>query len=248
MKLGTEDKKKVGVLAGLAIVGAYLFYTNVLSDPTREAASRSTPAPAASRPPEPSVMAPAGAGKSQPPAPRRATPGRVSKGDEFHPVFRSKRPEEQVDPNTIDPTLRLDLLAKVQGVGPDGGGRNIFQFSAAPPPPKEAADPKKLGAEPKIAVARVYGPMPPPPKAAETKPVKPPPPPINLKYYGYSTPKGGGRKTAFFLDGEDILVAPEGALVKKRYKVVRIGVNSVMMEDTESKSEQSLPLAAEAGA
>jgi len=33
--------------------------------------------------------------------------------------------------------------------------------------------------------------------------------------------------------------------VKKRYRVVRIGVNSVLMEDTESKRQQSLPLAEE---
>jgi len=246
MKLGTEDKKKTAALAGLALLAAYLFYSNVLSDPTREAAPR--PAARSTASSEPSLLAPSGAGKSQAqPSVRRATPGRTNKGDEFHPTLRSKRPEDQIDPATIDPTLRLDLLAKVQAVGGDGGSRNIFQFGQAPPP-APTADPKKLGPEPKIPVARVYGPLPPPPKTPETKPVKPPPPPINLKYYGYSTAKNDGHKTAFFLDGEDILVAPEGATVKKRYKVVRIGVNSVMMEDIESNSQQSLPLAAEAGA
>ena len=246
MKLGAEDKKKVGLLAGLALVGGYLFYSNVLSDPNRQAAPRPAQSSAAS---QPSLLAPSGAGKSQPQTSsiRRATPGRTNKGDEFHPTLRSKRPEDQIDPATIDPTLRLDLLAKVQAVNGDGGARNIFQFGQAPPA-TPTADPKKLGPEPKIKVARIYGPLPPPPKTPETKPVKPPPPPINLKYYGYSTGKDDGRKTAFFLDGEDILVAPEGTTVKKRYKVVRVGVNSVMMEDVESNSQQSLPLAAEAGA
>jgi hypothetical protein len=51
-----------------------------------------------------------------------------------------------------------------------------------------------------------------------------------------------GKKTAFFLDGDEISVAAEGDTVKKRYRVVRIGVNSVLMEDTESKRQQSLPL------
>ena len=40
----------------------------------------------------------------------------------------------------------------------------------------------------------------------------------------------------------EISVAAEGDTVKKRYRVVRIGVNSVLMEDTESKRQQSLPL------
>jgi hypothetical protein len=31
-------------------------------------------------------------------------------------------------------------------------------------------------------------------------------------------------------------------VLKKRYRVVKIGVNSVVMEDLETKSEQTLPL------
>jgi hypothetical protein len=77
--------------------------------------------------------------------------------------------------------------------------------------------------------------------------VAPPPPPITLKYYGFSSPPGAGTKTAFFLDGEDILVAKEGETVKRRYRVVRIGVTSVVMEDTDSKRQQTIPLAEEAG-
>jgi endonuclease YncB( thermonuclease family) len=73
----------------------------------------------------------------------------------------------------------------------------------------------------------------------------PPPPPIALKYYGFSTARNNGRKVAFFLDGDEISVAGEGETVKKRYRVVRIGVNSVLMEDTESKRQQSLPLTEE---
>jgi len=74
------------------------------------------------------------------------------------------------------------------------------------------------------------------------KPVAPPPPPINLKYYGFSTARSNGKKMAFFLDGDVISLAAEGETVMKRYRVVRIGVNSVLMEDLESKRQQSLPL------
>ena len=51
---------------------------------------------------------------------------------------------------------------------------------------------------------------------------------------------------AFFLDGEEIFVAAEGELIKKRYRVVQIDTNSVIMEDTEYKNNrQTLPLQAE---
>ena len=71
--------------------------------------------------------------------------------------------------------------------------------------------------------------------------------PITLKYYGYSTARANGKKQAFFLDGDDILVAGEGDTVKRRYRVVRIGVNSVVMEDVDSKRQQPVALAEEAG-
>jgi hypothetical protein len=37
-------------------------------------------------------------------------------------------------------------------------------------------------------------------------------------------------------------MAAEGDLVQKRYKIVRIGVNSAVVEDTEHKHQQTLPL------
>jgi hypothetical protein len=120
-----------------------------------------------------------------------------------------------------------------------GGSRNLFQFSTPPPKVEALKGPEpKVVPQPAAAVVR-----------AGDDPAKPagpaPPPSINLKYYGFSTARNTGRKTAFFLDGDDISVAAEGDTVKKRYRVVRIGVNSVVMEDTESKRQQSLPLTEE---
>jgi hypothetical protein len=153
-----------------------------------------------------------------------------------------------VDPDKVDPTLRLDLLAKVQSVEPEGGGRNLFQYCTTCPTEQEVA--KNLGPIPKTDKIAVNGAKPTPPTTASTAltapppapPGPPPPPPINLKYYGYSTKRSDGEKKAFFLDGEDIIVAAEGEIIKKQYKVVRIGVNSVQMEDTASKSSQTLPI------
>jgi len=241
MKLGTEDKKKVGALTALALLAGYLFYSNVLSQPSGAPAEKPRGGALAARVSEPTPAAPpastTGQPQAQPSSIRRATPGRANRGDEFHPTLRSKRPEDRIDPATIDPTLRLDLLAKVQALGPDGGTHNIFQFGTPPPKTEPLKEP-----EPKV-LPKVQGPKTPEQAKAEEKPpVKPPPTPINLKYYGYSMARSGGRKTAFFLDGDDILVGAEGETVKKRYKVVRIGVNSVLMEDTVGGNQQSLPM------
>jgi len=80
-------------------------------------------------------------------------------------------------------------------------------------------------------------PAPPPPP--------PPPPPITLKFYGYSTAKDSGKKTAYLLDGEEIYLASEGDTLKRRYRIVRIATNSILIEDLDAKRQQSVPLTEE---
>jgi len=122
--------------------------------------------------------------------------------------------------------------------------RNLFQFGAAPPPKEELKGP-----EPKVVVAKAYVfPKPVPPRVDTPPPPPPPDPPIDVKYYGLATTRIDGKKTAFFLDGDNIILAPEGGIVKKKYRVVRIGLTSVQMENVDSKKQQSLPLAEDAGA
>ena len=53
-------------------------------------------------------------------------------------------------------------------------------------------------------------------------------------------------RRAFFLDGEDIVQAGENETIRNRYKIIRIGVNSAVVEDTVAKNQQTLPLAEEA--
>ena len=42
-------------------------------------------------------------------------------------------------------------------------------------------------------------------------------------------------------------MAAEGQLVKSRYKLVRVGINSVVVEDVQFKHQQTLPLEEEKG-
>lgn len=262
MNLGKEPKKAVaaGVLGLLAI---YSVYTNFLAGPDipegakQASKSSSTPAPAASAPTVARTPARAGqvAADLAKASDNARRGGRVAT-QEFRPTLKPARPEDRPDPMTIDPTLRRDLLAKVQTVKLEGGQRSLFEFSntpvADPAPGAKKDDPKvpiaKKGAAPP---KRVYGPEPPPTpeEIARQKagPPKPPPPPIPLKFYGFVNQIRAGAKKAFFLEGDEIHVAGEGELIKKRYKVVRIGVNSVVVEDTQFQHQQTLPLEEQVG-
>ena len=224
-----SEKNKIYALGALALVAAYLMWSNLGSDQPSPPATGD----AVARPASPVAVLEPGA------PPRRGITARGSA--DFRPRLGSKRPEDRIDPNKVDPTLRLDLLAKVQSVTMEGGSRNLFQFGVAAPVVRTTPIPKEAKIPvngPVVAVAAA------PPVAPGPPPV-PQAPPIPLKYYGFANAKNEPRKKAFFLDGEDILVAREGETLKSRYKVVRIGVNSVEMEDTQFKTKQTLPLEAE---
>jgi hypothetical protein len=248
MKFGTEDKKKVWVLAALGVVAAYFVYSNVFSDssgPTtapksalvtereRIAAEASGAAPAA-------VPGPGAAMPQSAPA-RRLGGASRSRGDEFHPSLRPKNKEDQIVLSEVDPTLHLELLARVQNVKLDGGQRNLFQFGESV---------RLAGDEPKIVPKReAMGPPVPPPPAPPPGPAAVvPPPPMTMKYYGLATKRIDGKKTGFFLDGEEIIFATEGMVMKKRYKVVRINAESVVLENVEFKGQQqTVKIAEDAG-
>ncbi len=157
-------------------------------------------------------------------------------GDDFRPTLKLP---EGMDISRIDPTLKLDLLAKVRRVSVEGGSRSLFEFYTPPPPPVPQTEARSCQSRCKVAEAKPAdqqkGPAPPPP-----------PPPIPLKFYGYSGALRSAARKAFFLDGEDIVQAGENETIRNRYKILRIGVNSAVVEDTVAKNQQTLPLAAEA--
>lgn len=224
MKLGAEPKK-IAILGGLLAVAAIVLYTQVFSGPSQPAPARR--AVAANAPPP--VAIPAGRADTT----RRRTTG-VSVG-EFKPRVGELNPQDRRDPATIDPQIRFDLLAKLQSVEPESSGRNIFQLGAAPAAAKPDTPLPKV--TPPIQVTKAGAAPTSGPAAA------PPAPPITFHYYGFKIAKANGRKQAFLLDGDEIMIAGENDTVKRgRYKVKRIGVNSITIEDTQFNHEQTLQL------
>ena len=121
---------------------------------------------------------------------------------------------------SLDPTLRFDLLKSSEDVTYKGSGRDIFQNAAG----TTAELPKPI--QPVIDT----GP-----------PTPPPPPPIPLKFYGFTGNKSGP-KQVFLSKGDDIFVAKEGQIIDRRYKILKIGPNSVEVEDVLTNNRQTLPL------
>jgi hypothetical protein len=125
---------------------------------------------------------------------------------------------------SLDPTLRNDLLKISEETKYQGSGRNIFRVFVEIPKPVTPVAPQ-------------------PQKQADSGPPQPPPPPpINLRFYGFATSRPDGAKRIFLSQGEDVFIASEGDIVDRRYKVVRISANAVEILDVLSNNRQSIPL------
>lgn len=235
MNLGAEPKK-VAILIGLLVVALFVFLSN---------SSDSGPgptAPASQRPTNPTARPTTAATQPAAAKPVARAPRGQRTLQEFRPSLK-RRSDDRIDPMTVDPALKVDVIARLQNVTVEGNHRSIFEFSTPPPPkPAEAAKAKPAKPVPDPVVES----KPAETETASSPPPKPPPPPIPLKFYGYISPSAQ-TKRAFFLEGEEIHVVAEGDLVKRRYKIVRIGINSVVVEDTEHKHQQTLPLEEQPG-
>ena len=93
-----------------------------------------------------------------------------------------------------EPHLRLDLLDKIKKLDYSGSHRNIFIFGPPPPPPKTA---EQIARE----NYRAQGPQQPPP---------PPPVTVPAQLFGSALMSKTGKRVAFFLNGDEVLVVEEG--------------------------------------
>ncbi len=126
--------------------------------------------------------------------------------------------------------VRLDAL-KEPAPEPSETGRNPFRFQPKPPPPPP---PMPTVPTPTVVPPESAGPPQPPPP--------PPVPPIPLKFIGTLQGEKPG-KVAIFSDGHGMPVyGREGEIVLGQYRIVTIGVESVVMEYADGKGRQTIPL------
>ncbi len=213
IRVGIDPKILIGALIAFA---ALLFWYNSRGD-------EETSAPTVARP------ASATAPITRPHTPVRRTVNTNDRG-----TLRLR----PIDPTRgdVDPTLRLDLLARLQKLQPAAGGRNLFELG---PPPLTPAQKAAIANAPKIV------PKMPPQPVARTTPIVPTVD-IPLKYYGFAKPTDKGQaNSGFFLDGDNVIVASEGQLVKQQYLVVELTPTSARLEDVHLKAKQTLPVVPE---
>jgi hypothetical protein len=154
-------------------------------------------------------------------------PGSGAK-QEFAPAASPQKAQAALASESLDPRLRLDLLANSEKVQYEGKGTNIFRAGAEQVELPRAKVSPLLRQQQEAARLNANAP--------------PPPPPINLKYFGISSSKGE-KPRAFLSQGDDVWIAHEGDVVNRHYKIVRISPTSVEVEDLLNNNRQSIPRA-----
>jgi hypothetical protein len=125
-----------------------------------------------------------------------------------------------------NPSLKLDLLKKIQAQEYTGTHRNIFNASLPPPP---APEPDKTADD----SVKPIGP---------TLPPAPPELVVPFKFYGFSASAVNGRKRGFFTNGDDIWIVSEGENIQSRFRIVRISPTTAEVEEIASGRRKTLPL------
>jgi hypothetical protein len=139
----------------------------------------------------------------------------------------------------LAPVPRIDL-ARVDAPHrrTEAGRRDLFAFgSIRDPEPEEP--PEAVKAPPPAPAATSGGA---PGGAFASGPVAPSLPPLNVKYIGSVESKAGVKVAVLITDRKEILTGQAGQVVANRYRIARIGLESVDLEDVGSGQSRRVPL------
>ena len=105
---------------------------------------------------------------------------------------------------------------------PVDSSRDPFRFKPKPPPPAPPAPPRPVTTQP---TTQSVGP--------------PPPPPIPLKFIGTAEGKTPGR-VAVLSDARGVYYGHEGEIIEGRYRILRIGVESIDLAYVDGRGRQTI--------
>ena len=152
-------------------------------------------------------------------------------------VLGRSRPERP-----LPPVPRIDL-ARVDAprAENEAGRRDLFQFGAArereeEAPPAALAPPSPGATAPGGVAGDAPG------EAVASGPVTPSLPPLNLRYIGSVENKAGVKVAVLLTDRKEVLTGQAGQVVANRYRIARIGLESVDLEDVGSGQSRRIPL------
>lgn len=144
---------------------------------------------------------------------------------------RASRAQEQAARTSASLTVRLDALSQA-APQPAPAERNPFRFEPKAPPPSAFVQP---GGRNGLPGNRGAAPAPEPPRP-------PPVPPIPLRFIGKIGPPSN---VAVFVQADgrgQPIYGKEGQLVLGQYRIVKIGIESVVMEYADGRGRQTIPL------
>jgi hypothetical protein len=148
-------------------------------------------------------------------------------GPQTAPQPRIGRPGAAASGEEVAPLVKLQAL-RARRPEPETSQRNPFRLQPKALPASPAPPPT-----PGAGGLSLPGDQPPPP---------PPPPPISLKFIGVV--EGGGRtgRIAVLSDGRDVFYGRDGDVVDGRYRIIRVGVESIEMSYVDGRGRQTIRL------
>jgi hypothetical protein len=130
-------------------------------------------------------------------------------------------------PSVVAP-LALDAL-RATPPDPIASGRNPFRFQQRSAPSEDGPDggrPLRGGTEP----------------VAQAPPAPSGPPPIPLRFIGIVDEITRHLKLAVLSDGRNVFYGREGDIIEGRYRIVRIGLESIEMAHVDGRGQQTIRL------
>jgi hypothetical protein len=141
----------------------------------------------------------------------------------------------------LQPVPRIDLARIDAPRGEDAAGRrDLFAFGRAAEPEEDRTPPPVVA--PPLGSPGAGGAPGMPGSEVASLPVTPSLPPLNLKYIGSVENKAGVKVAVLVTDRREVLTGQAGEVVANRYRIARIGLESVDLEDVGTGQARRIPL------
>jgi len=131
------------------------------------------------------------------------------------------------DAHELAPDVHLEALDQ-ERPKPGDVDRNLFRFKSKPAPPPAPVSVTPRPAEPPTVPSVPSGP--------------PPPPPIPYKFIGVLEVPGQSRRVAILSDPRGVYHGREGDIIEGRYRILKIGIESIEMAEVDGRGRQTIRL------
>jgi hypothetical protein len=151
------------------------------------------------------------------------------------PPLPGRAPASRSAP-AADQVPRIDL-ARLTAPRPQTrlGERDLFSFAETPGAAAAARDDEEDDS-PEVAMAT------PPPQPVDIAPTPTPLPPLNVKFIGALESKAGLKVAVLMTERREVLTGQTGEVVANRFRIVKIGFESVDIQELGSDQVRRIPL------